>query len=80
MPVLHEGDRRAGRGFRLRDDGIAKGVQKLGYVSEQIGDHLTIGPLELTRQGGGCIAQLRVRLGYLVSTHPGQGAITLRYA
>lgn len=68
-------------GFSLVDDGVAKGVRKLGYASSQVGDRIMIGPLNLphsTHGGRGCHGTVRVRLGYLVSTHPGMGALNLK--
>lgn len=51
--------------WRLVDEGGAKGVRKLGYLSTAIGDTLRIGPLRgpVTRH----CALLRVTLGYQLS-------------
>ena len=38
---------RSQSGFILQDDGLAKGVKKLGYSSTRVGDRLTIGPINL---------------------------------
>jgi hypothetical protein len=67
-------------GFMLVDDGVAKGVRKLGYASNRVGDRITIGPLNLAHsaRGNGCHGTVRVRLGYLVSTHSGMGAMHLK--
>ena len=75
-------------GFVLQDDGANKGVKKLGYSSTHVGDRLTIGPVNLLAhannttagQGGAypqrlCYMNVRVRLGYLVSTSPGMGLL-----
>ena len=74
-------------GFALQDDGVHKGVKKLGYSSTHVGDKLTIGPINLQTQASGtpagsgtkqwswCYSNIRVRLGYLVSTSPGMGEL-----
>jgi len=72
---------RSHSGFTLQDDGIAKGVKKFGYSSKRLGDRLTIGPINLhAREGNGtqpglCYENIRVRLGYLVSTSHGMGEL-----
>ena len=67
---------RSAAGFVLQDDGAAKGVKKLGWSSRTIGDRLTVGPLNLALPDArGCWANVRVRLGYLVSTSPGMGLL-----
>ena len=75
MPVVARG------GFVLQDDGGLKGVKKLGYSSRRVGDTLTLGPLEVHPRVGEaldtrmCLSVMRVRLGYLISTHPGMGEL-----
>ena len=75
MPVVDRG------GFVLQDDGGLKGVKKLGYSSRRAGDTLTLGPLEVHPRVGEaldtrmCLSVMRVRLGYLISTHAGMGAL-----
>ena len=67
------------RGFALHDEGGHKGVKKLGYVSHHIGDTMMLGPLELPVPGTAfCCRHVRVRLGYLISTHGGAGAMHLK--
>ena len=81
MPVSGGGAGSSGgsSGFELVDDGGSKGVRKLGYSSTRVGDRIKLGPLNLHhKHGGGCHGKVRVRIGYLVSTHPGQGAFNLR--
>ena len=66
MPVQLSGS------WRLVDEGGAKGVRKLGYLSTAVGDTLRIGPL----QGPPSLscALLRVTLGYKLSaSRSGQG-------
>ena len=80
-------DRAGGSGFALVDDGGDKGIKKLGYASTRIGDILMLGPVQIPapqisalsaapfrRQ---CYVNLRVRFGYFVSSHAGQGVLTL---
>ena len=51
-------------------------MKKLGWSSRTIGDRLTVGPLNLALPDArGCWANVRVRLGYLVSTSPGMGLL-----
>ena len=75
MPVVNRG------GFVLQDDGGLKGVKKLGYSSRRAGDTLTLGPLEVHPRVGEaldtrmCLSVMRVRLGYLISTHAGMGEL-----
>jgi len=59
--------------WALVDEGGEKGVAKLGYVSTHVGDavHLIMAP-SLCAAGTGL-----VRLGYHLSTRPGQGALHL---
>ena len=88
--VIHSGSGHGSEGsatgFVLRDYGVAKGVKKFGYTSERIDDNLLVGPLDLpiasqiAAKPSLCHGTLRVRFGYLVSTHPGQGALQLRCA
>ena len=51
IPVARKGSGGGGPhdGFKLHDDGVAKGVQKLGYSSSRIGDRITLGPLGTPR-------------------------------
>ena len=64
-----------------QDDGGLKGVKKLGYSSRRAGDTLTLGPLEVHPRVGEaldtrmCLSVMRVRLGYLISTHAGMGEL-----
>ena len=60
--------------FSLVDEGGAKGVQKLGYLSTTVGSQLRLGPLlpELT-----CVLA-EARLGYLASWRPEQGTFDLK--
>ena len=75
MPVFSRG------GFVLQDDGRLKGVKKLGYSSRRAGDTLTLGPLQVHPRLGDeldtrmCHSTMRVRLGYLISTHAGMGEL-----
>ena len=74
FPVL------ATSGWKLVDDGKAKGVLKLGLASTFIGDVLELGPLPMpsmnaTRSSCCGGRHLYVELGYLVSPRAGQGAI-----
>jgi hypothetical protein len=75
MPVVDRG------GFVLQDDGGLKGVTKLGYSSRRAGDTLTLGPLEVHPRVGEaldtrmCLSVMRVRLGYLISSHAGMGEL-----
>ena len=75
MPVINLG------GFVLQDDGGHKGVKKLGYSSRRVGDMLSLGPLQVHPHVDGvpdtrsCRSVMRVRLGYLISTHPGMGEL-----
>ena len=58
--------------WKLVDEGATTGTEgtvKLGWVSRRIGDHLDVGPLPW--------GAWRARVGYLVSTHAGMGAIGL---
>ena len=64
LPLSHQGD------FTLRDEGGAKGVKKLGYVSTVPGAQLTIGPLVPQVN----CALFEASLGYLSSWRPGMGA------
>ena len=116
------------RGWRLLDEGGNKGVQKLGYVSEAVGDRLDLSPVLPARTasdgganagaragasatastgtavvgalrqylggasygvgGGGsgsggerrssqCMTEFKARLGFFISSRPGQGALRL---
>ena len=60
-------------GWELRDEGRHKGVEKLGYVSTEVGATLTIGPLVPTIKCG----IFDVSFGYLQSWHPSMGALRL---
>lgn len=62
--------------WSLVDEGREKGVQKLGYVSQQPGDVLDIN-LNSWSRCSNATGRSMVRLGYLVSTRPGQGDIHL---
>lgn len=58
-------------GWRLRDEGRAKGVVKLGYVSSHPGDVLRLGPILPDVRCG----VFDVSLGYLLSWRREQGAL-----
>ena len=58
-------------GWRLTDEGISKGVVKLGYVSTRPGDTLQLGPILPEAQCG----LFDVSLGYLLSWRREQGAL-----
>ena len=59
--------------WTLVDDGIRKGVQKLGLLSKQLGDYLELEPWPTA----GCFV-MAVQLGYLVSaTRPGMGGFRI---
>ena len=57
--------------WRLVDEGGAKGVAKLGYLSTQLHDRLAL------RLGALCNGSAYARLGYHMSTRPGQGSLLL---
>ena len=59
--------------FSLVDEGGAKRVEKLGLISRRIGDRLRLGLPPTVSCGF-----FHVRLGYLQSWRPTQGAFTLR--
>lgn len=64
--------------WALRDEGARKGVRKVGLVSEQAGDKLV---LRIPSLANGTSCQGRVvGLGYLASTHPAQGEISVSCA
>ena len=58
-------------GWVLHDEGLKKGVRKLGYVSNHVGAKLTIGPLLPDIRCG----LFDVSLGYLQSWRPEMGAL-----
>lgn len=58
--------------WTLQDEGSAKGVKKLGYASSRIGDTLELSLGKLC-PGGSASA----RVGYLLSSRMGQGALQL---
>ena len=60
-------------GWTLRDEGGAKGVRKLGYVSTRLGSVLQIGPLLPDIKCG----MFDVSLGYLQSWRPEMGALRI---
>lgn len=60
------------KGWRLVDDGIAKGVQKLNLLSERVGDCLVLGPILQ-----GSVGARIVHLGFLRSWKPEQGAFNI---
>ena len=62
-------------GFAVRDEAGAKGVPKLGFVSNQPGDRLALRAEMRTGVAGRCWNTVKARLGYLLSTRTGQGAI-----
>lgn len=61
--------------WSLRDEGGEKGIPKLGYVSTRIGDRLD---LSLRAQMyGQCVLDIKGRLGFFLTSRPGQGALHL---
>ena len=58
-------------GFELRDEGGAKGVPKMGFVSERLGETLLLGPILPEARCG----MFEVSLGFLVSWQHAQGAL-----
>ena len=66
---------RSGSSWSLVDDGARKGVLKLGYASTRPGSSLFIGPLPAPA-GFSCV-WLRATLGYLASSHDGQGTFNI---
>ena len=65
----------AGECWHLVDEGNAKGVQKLGYISARVGDWLRLGPVPL-----GVCGVASANVGYLRSWRPDQGALVLSCA
>lgn len=63
----------SGTNWTLVDDGVRKGVQKLGLLSKQLGDYLELEPWPTA----GCFV-MSVQLGYLVSaTRPNMGGFRI---
>ncbi|KAL1512088.1 hypothetical protein AB1Y20_005360 [Prymnesium parvum] len=61
--------------WTLRDEGGEKRVEKLGLVSTRVADSVALA-LRLPRATAGlCAADFKARVGYLLSTKPGQGAL-----
>ena len=67
MPVLQS----QAAGWRLLDEGGAKGVVKMGYVSTRVGEVLQLGPILPEARCG----LFDVSLGYLLSWRRAQGAL-----
>mgnify|MGYP002631947805 CR=1 FL=1 len=67
--------------WSLLNEGVEKGVAKIGYVSRQIGDALDMTLVVRSQnQSTGqyrCAVAFKARLGFLLSSRPGQGALDL---
>ena len=64
-------------GWRMVDDGVAKGVKKLGLRSERVGDRLVLGPFEGPGAAGCFRNSSIVELGYRLSRDESNGAFRI---
>ena len=62
----------ASNGFELVDEGAAKGVKKLGYISRRLNDTLDLGPIATNSCGFATVT-----LGYLRTFHADAGAFNI---
>lgn len=72
LPILKQSG-----AWSLRDEGGSKGVEKMGYVSTTIGDSMELSAALPMTSGEECAADVKVRLGYFMTSRPGQGALNI---
>jgi hypothetical protein len=61
--------------WMLVDEGKAKGVPKLGLVSNRVGETLSLRVPVVPSSNASCSAGIVITLGYLVSSHPSMGSL-----